>query len=191
MAIVVVDPAVAGPEARVARWDFSAKEAKPHYRETLFGKAYRFDLLWPHDAPQHEKLKLFVRLTTPDGQRLEAQQTIHVRLGILAPPPDDSNLADSPAPLVDTSGAAVLRTRPVSSTTPSPTTNSTTARDMGEFEPDEPAPTATTSPSAAPQGSNLETVSVNLPNATRNSLAVSRDCYIFPNFAIRSTVREL
>ncbi len=102
VAIVVVDPAVTGAEARVARWDFSAQEAKAHYRETLLGKAYRFDLLWPHDAPRHEKLKLFVRLTTPDGQRLEANQTIHVRLGILAPR-DDSNLADSPAPLDDTS----------------------------------------------------------------------------------------
>lgn len=156
VAIVVIDPAVAGLEARVARWDFSAREAKPHYRETLFGKAYRFDLLWPHDAPQHEKLKLFVRLTTPDGQRLEANQTIHVRLGMLAPPPDNSNLADSPAPAGETSIAGVLPTRPVSSTTTSsttsPTTNSTTARDMGEFEPDEPAPTATRSPPVTRNG---------------------------------------
>jgi len=148
VSMVVIDPAISGPEARVARWDFSTKEAKAHYRETLFGKAYRFDLLWPHDAPQHEKLRLFVRLTTPDGQRLETQQTIHVKLGALAPPPDDSNLADSPAPSSEPDNATVLRTRPVSSSTTSPTTD----RDMGEFEPDEPAPRGAEPPAVAHNG---------------------------------------
>jgi uncharacterized coiled-coil protein SlyX len=97
VAMVVVDPAISGPEARVARWDFSPEETKAHYRSTLFGKAYRFDLLWPHGAPQHERLKLFVRFTTSDGQRLEAQQPIHVRLPTIAPP-DNAEFADAPAP---------------------------------------------------------------------------------------------
>jgi len=124
VAMVIVDPAISGPEARVARWDFSPEEAKAHYRGTLFGKAYRFDLMWPHGPPQHERLKLFVRFMRPDGQRLEAEQTIHVRLGTITPPADDLNFADSPAPRAET-----VASRPVMP--PSAT---------GDNEPDEPAP---------------------------------------------------
>jgi hypothetical protein len=124
VAMVVVDPAISGPEARVARWDFPAGELKAHYRQTMFGKAYRFDLLWPHGAPRHERLKLFVRLTAPDGERLEAQQTIHVKLGTLLPADDDSNFADSPAP----------RSEPI--VAPSPNGDAAT----GDDEPDEPVP---------------------------------------------------
>jgi hypothetical protein len=139
LAIAVVDPAISGPAARVARWDFTADEVKAHYKNILFGKGYRFDLLWPHDGPQHERLKLFVRLTTPDGERLEAQQSIHVRLGTLLPTQNDANVADSPAP------PGGEPTGPDSVATNSAAGQSA-GTSVGEFEPDEPAPHGAESP---------------------------------------------
>ena len=80
VSIVAIDPQAEGPAARLARWDFSAAEAAAHYRQGALANAFHFDLLWPDRAPEHSDLKLFVRLTTPDGRRFEDNLTVHVRL---------------------------------------------------------------------------------------------------------------
>lgn len=132
VALVVVDPAISGPESHVARWDFNASELAAHYRQTLFGKAYRFDLLWPHDPPQHEKLTLYIRLTTPDGRHFDAHQTIYVKLGEQLPNADASNIAeaDSPAPEGEPVRSELVSTQSASA-----------GNEMGQFEADDPAPT--------------------------------------------------
>ncbi|HEX3998502.1 MAG TPA: hypothetical protein VHX65_08140 [Pirellulales bacterium] len=190
VSMVVIDPALSGPGARVARWDFSPAQVRTHYRQNLFGKAYRFDLLWPHGAPQHERLKLFVRLTTADGEKLETNQTIYVRLGPQAPV-DDSNVAsadvaepssqvaerssqvagpsiadpdaDSPAPHdappPSTTSAEISATGLAASAV----ATSPPRDDMGEFEPDEPAP------ADSPSGSANSTTTQSMP--PRNSTA--------------------
>jgi uncharacterized coiled-coil protein SlyX len=145
VAMVVVDPAISGPETRVARWDFSPEEAKAHYRSTLFGKAYRFDLLWPHGPPRHERLKLFVRLTTPDGQRIEAEQTIHVRVGEQAPAEfvrakaDDSDDGDTPAPHDGVAHPQVVSNE-TNSRRPSEPRPTPSSEQIGQADGDEPAP---------------------------------------------------
>ena len=49
------------------------------------GDGLHFDLPWPADPPPHETVKLWVRLTTPEGRKLLAQRTVRVDPGI---PPD-------------------------------------------------------------------------------------------------------
>jgi hypothetical protein len=80
ISIVVIDPELPGPAARIARWEFSAPEAAAHYHQGPLVDAFHFELLWPNRPPEHSELKLFVRLTTADGRRFEDSQAIHVRL---------------------------------------------------------------------------------------------------------------
>lgn len=78
VSIVVLDPAVEGEAARVARWDFSSKEAADHLKRTPMGDGLHFDLRWPHAPPTHRILNLYVRYTTADGRRLQVEKQIEV-----------------------------------------------------------------------------------------------------------------
>lgn len=78
VSIVVIDPEVPGAAARVARWDFTADEAASHYQQTALAKGFRFQLLWPNKPPEHERVRLYVRFTTPDGRKFEAEHTLHL-----------------------------------------------------------------------------------------------------------------
>lgn len=80
VSIVVIDPQISGEASRLARWDFPAPETAAHYRDGALTEAFHFELLWPNRPPEHRELKLFVRLTAPDGRRFEDNQTIHIRL---------------------------------------------------------------------------------------------------------------
>ena len=74
--IVLIDPAVPGEGGRYARWDFAADGTAGLYRPaqgTAPAGAY-FELPWPDAPPAHDRLKLFVRVTTVDGTKLEAEQ---------------------------------------------------------------------------------------------------------------------
>ncbi len=78
VSIVVIDPEVSGAAARVARWDFTSEEAASHYQQTALAKGFRFQLLWPNKPPEHERARLYVRFTTPDGRKFEAEHTLHL-----------------------------------------------------------------------------------------------------------------
>jgi len=80
MNVVVIDPAVEGDAARVARWDFSADQIALMFRRTSEGQAIHVEAPWPGDPPAHNKLHLFVRYTTADGRKLEANQPIEIAL---------------------------------------------------------------------------------------------------------------
>jgi hypothetical protein len=76
--IVLLDPAVPGEGARYARWDSSSDGAAGLYRRaegTAPDGAY-FELPWPDAPPAHDRLHLFVRLTTEAGTKLEADREI-------------------------------------------------------------------------------------------------------------------
>jgi len=83
ISVVVVDPAVRGPAARIARWDLQPEEVKSYVvrRGDLTG--FLLELPWPNRGPGHEELKVFVRYYLPDGSHLETQSDIRVSL---APP---------------------------------------------------------------------------------------------------------
>ena len=72
ISIVVLDLTKDGPDARLARWNFSAEETAKYYRHAREGGGMQFELRWPGDPPQATGLQLFVRLTTPDGRKLVA-----------------------------------------------------------------------------------------------------------------------
>jgi hypothetical protein len=79
VSIVVVDPALTGPESRIARWNFESDEVAGHVRKNHDGGSLQFELPWPK-LPEHSDLRLFVRFTTFDGRRLEANLPIDVKL---------------------------------------------------------------------------------------------------------------
>ena len=78
VSIVVIDPAVSGPAARVARWDYTSDEVSQHFRKTALGQGLYFELPWPSQPPKHKKVQLFVRYTTTDGRKITADQPINV-----------------------------------------------------------------------------------------------------------------
>jgi hypothetical protein len=79
VSIVVVDPALEGRAAKIARWDFDAEEDAKCVRRNRDGAAMQFELPWPKQ-PEHGDLRLFVRFTTYDGRKLEANLPIEVQL---------------------------------------------------------------------------------------------------------------
>jgi hypothetical protein len=80
VSIVVVDPALEGRAARIARWDFEADDLAEHVRRNRDGGSLQFELPWP-TQPEHSDLRVYVRFTTYDGRRLEANLPIEVPLG--------------------------------------------------------------------------------------------------------------
>jgi len=89
VAVVLLDPALVGESARVARWDFSATETAARFRSDVAAAGIHLQRRWPAAPPLHGKLHLFVRYTTADGHRLEADRPIEVALpGAPAPAPD-------------------------------------------------------------------------------------------------------
>ena len=80
VSIVVVDPALEGRAARIARWDFEADDLADHVRRNRDGGSLQFELPWS-TQPEHSDLRVFVRFTTYDGRRLEANLPIEVPLG--------------------------------------------------------------------------------------------------------------
>ncbi len=79
VSIVVMDPALEGAAQRVARWDFAADEVPSHFQSTPLGAGLRFQLAWPAEPPKNRQVQLFVRFTTADGAKINADVPIDVR----------------------------------------------------------------------------------------------------------------
>jgi hypothetical protein len=82
VAVVVLDPdpSMAGPSARVARWDFASEATAAFYRKTATAEGIFLELTWPGDPPKHRTLEVFVRYTRDDGRKIEARQVMHLDL---------------------------------------------------------------------------------------------------------------
>ncbi|HTN77440.1 MAG TPA: hypothetical protein VL096_19410, partial [Pirellulaceae bacterium] len=78
VSIVLLDPAKSGDAARVARWDLSKQRVGEGLIEARPQHGIKLELPWPEQPPQHGKLSLFVRYTSPDGQTTEATSDIFV-----------------------------------------------------------------------------------------------------------------
>lgn len=85
VSIVVMDPLKQGAAARLYRWDFDRQEATKAFRNSEAGPAMVFELAWPGPPPEHGQLLIFVRYTTADGRKLNADQEVSVSL-----PPRDT-----------------------------------------------------------------------------------------------------
>ncbi len=80
VSIVVMDPSQTGEAARIARWDFQAHEFDEHFKQSTFGEGLQYELKWPGQPPEHRDLVLFVRYTSPDGEKLTTDAPLAVRL---------------------------------------------------------------------------------------------------------------
>jgi hypothetical protein len=80
ISIVIIDPALSGEAARIARWDFTAAEIAPWCAKSPRGEGIQLNLRWPASPPEHERLVIFVRYTTAEGDRYEASQSILIDL---------------------------------------------------------------------------------------------------------------
>jgi hypothetical protein len=78
--VAVLDPALEGEAARVARWNFTAAETAGLFRRTNAGGAMHLAMAWPANPPKHNKLHLFVRYVTADGRKVETNQPIEIAL---------------------------------------------------------------------------------------------------------------
>lgn len=99
VSIVLMDPAVEGAAARVARWDFGLQDTADYFGRVASG-GMQFDLRWPQRPPSHPLVTLHVRYTSGDGRKLDAELPL--------------NLAGGPA----TKGAAVAAEAPAATRTP-------------------------------------------------------------------------
>jgi hypothetical protein len=102
MSVVVVDPTLQGNAARVARWDFTPEETAAAFRRTGETQAIHLVGTWPNDPPVHNRLHLFVRYTTADGRKLQADQAIEVALAgdrrMVQEPPRPARPANADSP---------------------------------------------------------------------------------------------
>lgn len=78
MSVALLDPALEGEAARLARWDFTAAETLARFRKTNPGRAIHLEMPWPADPPMHSRLYVFVRYTTRDGRRLQVEGPIRI-----------------------------------------------------------------------------------------------------------------
>lgn len=85
VSIVVLDPAVSGQAARVARWDFSAEEVARLLGDSPTGDGLHLEMVWPAGRPMHNRLHLFVRYTGDDGRKVEADQPIDLNAPAILP----------------------------------------------------------------------------------------------------------
>jgi hypothetical protein len=92
LSIALIDPAVEGEGGRYARWDFTGSDVAALFRQasTEGPTGTYLELAWPDAPPQHARLKLFVRLRTPDGRQLQIDRDVTVELPLgatsIAPP---------------------------------------------------------------------------------------------------------
>jgi hypothetical protein len=78
ISVALLDPALTGEQARLARWDFPTAETQ---RLTRAGSQPGIHLRLPWvTSPAHDRLKVFVRYTTRDGRKLQAERLISVAL---------------------------------------------------------------------------------------------------------------
>ena len=100
--VALIDPALSGEQARLARWDFSDAETQ-RAMHTGSEPGIHLRLPWRY-APSHDRLKVFVRFTTRDGRKLQAEHTIAV-----APAPTEWTLPN----VAMFAAAPIVRRRPM------------------------------------------------------------------------------
>jgi hypothetical protein len=80
VSVVVLDPAVEGPAARVARWDFTEEQIAAMMQDMRLSEGIHLAMTWPGTPPAHGRLHLYVRYVTADGRKLQADAPIEVNV---------------------------------------------------------------------------------------------------------------
>jgi hypothetical protein len=82
VSILACDPAVAdasGNGTRIAVWEVPSAEAMGHFRRTSRARGLHFTLPWQGTIPAGDHVRLFVRMTSFDGQVYETDATVPAR----------------------------------------------------------------------------------------------------------------
>ncbi len=95
MSVALLDPALSGDQARLGRWDFAAAQTQGMLRSGS-QPGIHARLPWK-SSPAHDRLKVFVRYTTSDGRKLQAERLISVALDGPAPAPREALPDPAPA----------------------------------------------------------------------------------------------
>jgi hypothetical protein len=80
VSVVVLDPALPGESARVARWDLSVDEVAQAFDRSPSAQGLRLEMLWPEKPPVNNRLHVFVRYLTADGRKCESDQVVQLDL---------------------------------------------------------------------------------------------------------------
>ena len=80
VAVVLMDPSKSGREAKLARWDFPAAQTAKLFRGNGIARGMYIECPWPDRPPDNNSLHLYVRYTTRDGRKLEADEYVEVAL---------------------------------------------------------------------------------------------------------------
>lgn len=78
ISVVILDPALSGEKARLARWDLSAEVVAGAYRRMAMAEGVYLKLPWPGALPVHSRLHLFVRYVTDDRRNVQTDREIAV-----------------------------------------------------------------------------------------------------------------
>ncbi len=79
--ISLLDPAAASEsEARVGLWRLTVEEVRENFRDAAVGRGVRLDLPWQNGLPRREELRLFVRFTDANGERIQSDRPLRIEL---------------------------------------------------------------------------------------------------------------
>ncbi|REK22954.1 MAG: hypothetical protein DWQ42_16140 [Planctomycetota bacterium] len=79
--VSLIDPAASSEaEARVGLWRLSPAQVRRRFSETALRRGVLLELPWQRSAPRRERLRLFVRLTRPDGEQLQTDRELEIEL---------------------------------------------------------------------------------------------------------------
>lgn len=80
ISVVVLDPDRTGEEARIGRWNFSAKEVMANSRATPV-RSVQLPILWQGKQPSGDAVAVFVRVMTETEQPLETDMLLQLKSG--------------------------------------------------------------------------------------------------------------
>lgn len=87
------DLAQSGEKRKIGHWSFNTDQAATHWHRGYLASGYMFRLPW-QQVPEHSRLVLHAKLTTPDGRQFDATREVEI-----APPIKSVAQGHSPARL--------------------------------------------------------------------------------------------
>ena len=99
--VEITDPAADGAARQVGAWTFPADQVRLAWQSGLFVTGFKFRLPW-NVPPSHGRLIVHARLSTADGRRFDATETVQVK------PPAPPAEGTPPAPLPETAAPPTM-----------------------------------------------------------------------------------
>jgi len=162
ISVVVLDPQLTGAAARVARWEFDEPAVRKALKTISTRRGIQLQMNWTENRPQNHRLRLYVRLETPEGAKLQTDREIFVTLpGEVSDrwtprKGEAANIARQPSTILEPKVAPATPTVPTVPVTPPPVAAAPLPSPASTIQPPsepaivEPQPTAVAVPDPAP-----------------------------------------